>query len=118
MSETLGKARKRELAQHYSQRARLQGIYAVRCTASGEVWVSSSRNLDRQQNSIWFGLKTGGHPNRQAQAAWTAHGEAAFTYEIVETLEMGEHTAMGFTDLLKARERHWREAWGAFALVG
>ena len=114
----MDKARKREIARAYAERALVEGVYAVRCMASGEVWVSSTRNLDTQKNSVWFALRTGGHPNKSAQAAWTAHGEDAFSYEIVEELSSESLTPMGFRDLLKARERHWRDTLGAGALVG
>ena len=114
----MDKARKREIARAYAERKRVQGVFAVRCAASGEVWVASSRNLDTQKNGVWFMLRMGGHPNKVVQAAWNAHGEDAFTYEIVEELSDEDHTAMGFRDLMKARERDWREALGAGALAG
>jgi hypothetical protein len=112
------KARKREIARAYTERTRVQGVFAVRCAASGEAWVSSSRNLDTQKNGVWFMLRTGGHPNKAVQAAWNTHGEDAFAYEIIEELSSETLTPMGFSDLLKTRERHWREALGAGALVG
>jgi hypothetical protein len=114
----MDKARKREIARAYAERERVQGVFAVRCVASGEAWVSSSRNLDTQKNGVWFTLRTGGHPNKAVQAAWNTHGEAAFIYEIVEELSSESRTPMGLADLLKARERHWREALGAGPLVG
>lgn len=112
------KARKKEIARAYAERKRVQGVFAVRCAASGDVWISSSRNLDTQKNSVWFALRMGGHPNKAVQAAWNAHGEDAFAYEIVEELSDEGLTAMGFRDLMKAREHDWREALGAGALVG
>jgi hypothetical protein len=114
----MDKARKREIARAYAERDRSQGVFAVRCAASGEVWVSSSRNLDTQKNSVWFTLRMGGHPNKAVQAAWNVHGEEAFAYEIVEELASGSLTSMGLRDLMKSRERHWREALGAGVLAG
>jgi hypothetical protein len=114
----MDKARKKEIARAYAERRRVQGVFAVRCAATGEVWVASSRNLDTQRNGVWFALRTGGHPNKAAQAAWNAHGEQSFAYEIIEVLSADSLTPMGLSDLLKTRERHWREALGAGALVG
>lgn len=114
----MDKDRKRELVQAFRERERVQGVFAVRCSTSGEVWVSTSRNLDVQRNGVWSSLRFGGHPNKAVQAAWKAHGEDAFAYEIVEALDQGELSATGFDDLLKVRERYWREALGAKALVG
>ncbi len=112
------KARKKEIARAYAERTRVQGVFAVRCAPTGEVWISSSRNLDTQKNSVWFALRTGGHPNKVAQAAWNTYGEDAFTYEILEELKDDDLTPLGFRDLLKARERDWREVLGGGALVG
>jgi hypothetical protein len=106
----MDKARKKEIARAYAERERVQGVFAVRCAASEEVWVSSSRNLDTQKNSVWFALGTGGHPNKAVQAAWNTHGEEAFAYEIVEELSSDLLTPMGLRDLMKAL--------GAGALVG
>lgn len=97
----MDKARKREIARAYAERTRVEGVFAVRCTATGAIWVSSSRNLDTQKNSVWFAFGTGGHPNKAAQAAWKAHGAEAFSYEIVEELSSEALTPTGFRDLLK-----------------
>lgn len=114
----MDKSRKKEIARAYAERKRVQGVFAVRCPPTGEVWVSSSRNLDTQKNGVWFGLRAGRHPNKALQAAWDAHGEEAFTYEIVEELSDENLTPMGFSDLLKARERDWCDVLSAFSLVG
>ncbi len=112
------RARKKAIARAWVDRPRLQGVFAVRCAGGGQVWVSTTRNPDTQKNSVWFSLRTGGHPNRAAQAAWNAHGEAAFSYEVLETISEEGLTPLGLKDRLKARERYWREALGAAALVG
>ena len=80
--------------------------------------VGGARNLAQQQNSIWFGLKNGGYINRAAQAAWTAHGEGAFAFEVLETFDDEEMTPVGRADLMKARTAHWRTELGAPKLVG
>jgi hypothetical protein len=112
------KARKKELTRAYVERERQQGVFAVRCRPTGEAWIGSTRNLDTQQNGVWFSLRHGGHPSKALQAAWREHGEDAFEYEVVEALSEEGMTRLGFGDLLKERERHWRETMGAKALVG
>lgn len=112
------KKSRRDLVRDFKERKTAPGVYAVRCTASGEVWVGGSRNIDPQQNSIWFSLKQGAHMNRAMQAAWKAHGEAAFSYEVLERIEAEDMTALGLADLTMARERHWQAALGAKKAVG
>ena len=113
----IDKSRRKEIARAWSERKRSQGVFAVRCAASGEVWVDASRNLDSQKNSIWFSLRLGSHRNKAAQAAWTAHGEDSFAYEILEEITDDTLTPMGVSDLLKTRERHWRTQLGATSLL-
>jgi hypothetical protein len=41
----------------YKERKVESGIYAIRCAASGEVWVGSAPNLSTIQNRLWFTLR-------------------------------------------------------------
>ena len=91
----------------YKKRNAAAGIFAVRCQASGQVWVGQTLNLDTMQNRIWFSLRMGSHANAELQRAWTAHGEANFAYEPLQQLE-DEELAYVRDKLLKEREVHWR----------
>ena len=59
------------------------GIFSLTCTADGQIWVGESRNLEAQQNGLWFSLRLGSHLNRKAQTAYAAHGRDAFLYAAV-----------------------------------
>ena len=109
---------RRDLVRDYQDQKTLAGVYAVRCEARGQTWVAGVRNVGSQQNKLWFGLRTGGHPNKAMQAAWTAHGEAGFAFEVVETINDETLSAIGLADQIKARERHWLAALGATKAVG
>jgi hypothetical protein len=115
----MDKTRRRDAIRDYKERKPRRGVFAVRCLPTGEAWVSASPNLDKQQNSTWFGLRLGSHPNRALQAAWTQHGEAGFAFEILDELE----SDAGASDYavradLKALEESWRERLGARAVTG
>ena len=71
----------------YKERKSVAGIYAVRCAASGEVWVGQALDLDKVWNRIGFTLRGGASPHRALQAAWKAHGAVAFSFEALERLE-------------------------------
>ena len=109
-------ASKKEAIRDYKERKQLQGVFAIRCDASGEVWVGSSRNLDAQQNRELFVLRSGLHRNKTMQAAWNAHGADAFRYEIVEEVE--DENALLIPSLIKDREKHWRAELNAAAVTG
>ena len=96
----------------YKERRSMPGIYAVRCAASGEVWVGRARDLDAIQNRIWFSLRLGSNPHRTLQAAWKAHGEAAFALEEVERFP-DEEPGFALDHVMKERLAHWRDALSA-----
>jgi hypothetical protein len=110
------KSRRKNLLREYKERKQAPGIFAVRCTATGGAWVASSRNLDTQRNGIWFQLQQGGYPNKTLQAAWNAHGEDAFVYEVLENVTDDNPLLIG--SLLKERAIHWREKLSAAPLIG
>ncbi len=56
----------------YKKREVEGGIYAVRCVASGEVWVGGSPDLSKIQNRLWFTLRQGMNTHRSLQIAWNA----------------------------------------------
>ena len=78
------KTRRKELLQQYSERASQDGVFAVRNSATSEVWVGVSRNLDVQKNGLWARLAGGFCSNKDVQTSWVNHGAAVFSYEILE----------------------------------
>jgi len=100
-------ARKAAIAEYKERKAGF-GVFAVICEATGQVWVGTSRHLETQQNGLWFGLRQGASPHRTLQAAWTAHGEAAFRFEALERLR-DDFPPLSRPNELKRRQALWRE---------
>jgi hypothetical protein len=109
------KAARKEAIQKFKERKPALGVFAVRCTATGRVWVDASRNLDAANNGTWFGLRNGGHRDKSLQEEWNAHGEAAFQYEILEKLAEDVHP-LAIADLLKQTRSRWIAQLGARGL--
>ena len=107
--------RKKELVRDYKEQKATPGIFAVRCTASGEAWVAKSPELTKRQGALWFQLRLGSFPGKSLQAAWNTHGEAAFVFEVLE--EIRDDNEMLVPVLLKEREAHWRKTMNAAALI-
>lgn len=118
MLAAMDKARRKELTEAYRERPKAFGVYAVRCAATGEAWVSGSKTLDKQENGLWFQLDLGGHPNKALQAAYRAHGRAAFAYEPLETFDPEGLSAYEVKNRLTELEGRWRAALGAGKVVG
>ena len=109
---------RKQLVRDFKERKVAAGAFVVRCAPSGQVWVDVSPNLHNRQNGLWFSLRHGSHPNRALVQAWKDHGEAAFTYEVVEELPDAERSQWEMTNALKDLSAKWREALNAEKLTG
>jgi len=98
---------RRTMIAAYKERKAPPGIYAIRCTLSGESWIGYAADLDSIANRIWFSLKMGRHGNQGMQAAWKRHGMAGF---VLEPLERFEEDLADFerAKLARDRLRHWQ----------
>lgn len=110
----MSNARKKDLLREYKETPQRAGVFAVAC--GSHRWVGVSRNLDKQQNSLWFQLRMGNYPNANLQKAWNANGEAACSYEILEEVKDDNPLIIG--ELLKERAAAWREQLGAGKVAG
>lgn len=90
----------------YKDRKPAWGVFAVICSATGDVWVGGTRNVDTHRNSLWFALRTGSSRTAALQALWREHGEEAFRYEELERLRE-DYPALGRADELKRRRTLW-----------
>ncbi len=70
----------------YKDRKTVAGVFAVVCSASGEVWVGRSPHIKTHQNGLWFALRHGGYPRPDLQTAWNTHGEESFRFEDLDHL--------------------------------
>lgn len=74
------------------------GIYVIKNTNNGRVYVGSTGKLLKRWNQHKYNLKNGTHFNSYLQNAWNKHGEKSFVYEIVEMCDK---------NLLLDREEFW-----------
>ena len=112
----LSKEQKKQAAQQFREKKVRAGVYAIRCTTTGSVWVGVSRNLDTARNSNWAALRMRGHRDRPLQDEWAANDEPAFTFEALESLEE-DTPALLMPDLLKSAKQRWLERLGARGLL-
>ncbi len=112
----MDKSRRKELMQQYADRGPQTGVFAVRNSATGEVWVGQSKNIDKQQNGLWARLRGGLCSDVTLQSSWKSHGGAVFSYEILEQVtEADPHVLQR---VLPERTGAWRERLGAGSVKG
>jgi hypothetical protein len=108
---------RKALLRDYKERKVAAGIYAVRCTTTGEVWVGATPDLSTRQNRVWFSLRLGSHQEPTLQAAWNAHGADALAFEAVESIDGEGLDNFGRASRLKDRRDHWIETLNAKGLL-
>jgi hypothetical protein len=100
------KESRKESIRKFKEQKPLLGAYAVRCTATGRVWVGVSRNLNATKNGCWFILRNGLHQEKSMQVDWDVHGEPTFQYEILDGIENDLHP-LEIDGLLKEKKGDW-----------
>jgi group I intron endonuclease len=78
---------KKELKQEYSLKQFSIGVFQIRNTVNGKIFVGSSVNLEAIWNRHKSELKLGGHRNELLQREWKEFGEDNFRYEILSEIE-------------------------------
>lgn len=78
------------------------GIYSIRNTVSGRVYVGSAVNITQRWHLHRSLLKRGKHHSILLQRSWVKHGPAVFSFDILELVDDKER--------LIEREQHWIDA--------
>lgn len=110
------KESRKESIRKFKEAKPLLGAFAVRCTATGNVWVGTSRNLDATRNGCWFMLRSGAHQEKSLQTEWKTQGEQGFEYEVLEALGDDVHP-LNVSALLKEMKSAWLARLGATPLL-
>jgi hypothetical protein len=97
---------RKEAIRAFKERKPSAGIYALRCAASGQVWVGASPNLEAMRNRIEFQFQQGMHREPSLSAAVVRHGADAFRFEILETFDE-ELAPLLLPDAMRERRAHW-----------
>ena len=107
---------RKEAITDYKNRKIPRGTFVVRFAENGPVFVDATPDLNAARNMLLFTLRNGLHTNRQLQAEWNTHGEAAFGYEVLEKLD-DDLEPMTWRDLLKDKRKEWIEKLGAVSIT-
>lgn len=88
--DTMCSANKKELINKYKQQEIEMGIIQIYNTVNGYSYVDICTNLYKPFESIKFQLNLGKVKIKKFQEDWTAYGEKAFEYRVVEKLKPNE----------------------------
>ncbi len=92
----------------YKEARRPMGVYQVRNTVSGKAYIGTSVDLPSMLNRQRAQLRLGAHTDRALQADWNALGDAAFAFDVLDTLEPPDEPGYDPSDDLRTLEELWR----------
>ncbi|MDF2907982.1 MAG: hypothetical protein K0R34_3303 [Herbinix sp.] len=81
---------KREIREQYKNRTLTGGVFRIKCSGSGHVWIKSTNDLDGQINKFNFFVSTNSCPEPTMRSDWNQYGAETFSFDILEKLEKGE----------------------------
>ncbi len=104
---------RKEAIRQYKETVRPMGIWQVRCTATGQSLLGTSTDLPAMLNRQRAQLRLRAHRQADLQRDWDAHGEEAFTFEVLDTLEPKDDPGYSPAEDLAELETMWRERLAA-----
>lgn len=91
----------RILKDQYKARKSKIGVFQIKNTINGKIYVDGSLDLDAIWNRNKMELKFGSHRNEILQQEWRAFGEENFMFEILAEIEQKEGVEMNYAYELK-----------------
>ncbi|MFD0870445.1 MULTISPECIES: GIY-YIG nuclease family protein [Paenibacillus] len=102
----MDRERKKQLAEQYKEMKIEAGVYQIKNTKNGKLFISSTPNL-KSLNGKRFALNNGTDVHKELQKEWTEYGEEAFEIEVLETLKPKENVYYDTKDELAKLEEKW-----------
>ena len=117
MKEKSMKTRK-EIHLEYKERVKPSGVFQIKNIENSKVLLGSSLNLEGPLHRHRFMLKVNSHPNKELQKDWNELGPAQFSFEILETVQLGYDQSFNLKDELTLLEEIWLEKLQPFGERG
>jgi len=102
------KGRRKELLEAYKQIKVYMGVYQVKNTVSGRLFIGAAPNLKSRWMTMRMQLDESRHANALLQEDWKRYGPGAFQYEVLEQAEVTDATDAKHE--LRAMEAKWKKA--------
>lgn len=109
---------RQELKREYRERKKPAGVFAIRNTVNGKVFLGSSLNLEGPLNRHRFMLSIGKHEVPALQQDWNTFGPDHFAFEILEVVKEKDTPGFSVEDELTLLEQIWVETLEPFGPRG
>ena len=82
---------RKALIREYKETERPMGVYQVRNTMNGKVFVGSNTDLRAILNRHQAQMRLGVHPSKELLKDWKEFGQEAFAFETLDTLKLPDN---------------------------
>ena len=86
---------KKEIRRQYKETVQPMGIYQLRNTVNGKIFIGSSKNLKAKENSFQFQTKLGAHVSSELQNDYNTIGADKFLFVILDQLGYNRQCELG-----------------------
>ncbi|MFD2614348.1 GIY-YIG nuclease family protein [Paenibacillus gansuensis] len=100
--------RRKELQEQYKEIKTEAGIYQIRNTRNGKIFLNTTRNL-RSLNGVQMQLNMKTHMNKELQQDLQEFGSEVFDLTVLEVLKESDNPFIDEKDELKKLEDKWLE---------
>lgn len=110
----MDKDTKKKLIDDYKEQSRTQtgGIYLIRNTKNGKIFLNATPDIIAIQNRFESGQQFGGSFHPKMNADWALFGSSAFEIEIAETIRKNANqTPEEFMEDLQLLKKMWIEKY-------
>ena len=109
---------KKTIIREYKERKIPAGVFQIKNTANGKVFLGSSLNLEGSLNRHKFQLTARVHPNQGLQMDWNEYGSEQFLFELLEVVKVPSDSTFNLEDELTLLEQIWLEKLNPFGERG
>ena len=100
----------KQIKEEYKFKKFQMGVFQIRNTVNGKIYVGSSLNLDAIWNRNKMELNFGNHRNSVLQSEWILFGAANFKYKILSEVVEKEEDRIDYNKEVKTFEGMFIEA--------
>ena len=100
---------RQELKEQYKQMKPKMGVYQIKNSVNGKIFIGSNTNLDAIWNRQRLALNFGNHPNTALQQDWKTLGEDQFTFSILSEIKEEEDKKVDYSKEVKQLEQLFLE---------
>lgn len=108
----MDKDKRKALQNAYKNRSVVGGVYCVKCSGNGRIWLRSTTDMEGAKNRVLFSLKMKGAPEPSMLRECSEYGWESFSFAVIEELKKKEdQTDKEFADDIATLLEIWTEKY-------